>query len=70
MTLDQVRQRAEKLFKQEERERDGKAAMAEYQANAIALREKTARLRALRLAKEAEAEHQAIRPRRRRSASV
>ena len=61
MTLDQVRQRAEKLFKQEERERDGKAAMAEYQANAIALREKTARLRALRLAEEAEAEGQAIR---------
>jgi hypothetical protein len=54
MTLDQTRARAEKAFKQEERERDGNAAMAEYQADLIALRERTARLKALRLAKQAE----------------
>ncbi len=53
MTLDQARERAEKLFKQEERERDGKAATVEYQANAIAVRQNMARLKALRLAKEA-----------------
>lgn len=53
MTLDQARERAEKHFKQEEREREGKAAMSEYQANAIAVRKNMARLRALRLATEA-----------------
>jgi hypothetical protein len=52
MTSDQDRQRAEKLFKKEERARDGSAAMMEYQADAIATREKTARLKALRLARE------------------
>jgi hypothetical protein len=55
MTSDQARQRAERLFKKEERERDGSAAMIEYKAEAIATREKTARLKELRLAKEAEA---------------
>jgi len=55
MTSDQARQRAEKLFKKEERARDGSVAMIEYQAEAIATREKTARLRTLRLAKEAQA---------------
>jgi hypothetical protein len=55
MTSDQARQRAERLFKKEERARDGSAAMIEYQAEAIATREKTARLKELRLAKEAEA---------------
>lgn len=35
-------------------EQDAKKAMAEYEAEAIAIREKTARLRALRLAREAE----------------
>jgi hypothetical protein len=48
-------ERAERLFKKEERARDGSAAMIEYQADAIATREKTARLKALRLAKEAQA---------------
>lgn len=35
-------------------ENEAKKAMAEYEAQAIAIREKTARLRALRLAREAE----------------
>ncbi len=54
MASDQVRQRAEKSFKQEKRARDGRKAMSEYEAQARATREKTARLKALRLAKEAE----------------
>jgi hypothetical protein len=55
MTSDQARRRAERIFKKEERARDGSAAMIEYQADAIAAREKTARLKALRLSKEAHA---------------
>jgi hypothetical protein len=51
--LDQARARAEKSFKQEERAKQGAAAMMEYQANSESIREKTERLRALRLAKEA-----------------
>ena len=54
MTPDQARQRAEKSFKQEERARDAQKAMAEYEAEAIATRKKTAQLKALRLAKEAQ----------------
>jgi hypothetical protein len=52
MTSDQARQRAEKSFRQEERARDARKAMTEYEAQAIAIRKKTARLKALRLAKE------------------
>jgi len=48
-----VRARAEATFKKEERAREGAKAMMEYQTNAKAVREKIARLRALRLAKEA-----------------
>jgi hypothetical protein len=55
MTSDQARQRAERLFKKEELARDGSAAMIEYQADAIATREKTARLKALRLDREDQA---------------
>ena len=54
MNSDQARQRAEKRFKQEERARDGQKAMIEYEVQARATREKTARLKALRLAKEAQ----------------
>ena len=54
MNSDQTRQRAEKNFRKEERDRDGRKAMSEYEAQARATREKTARLKALRLAKEAE----------------
>jgi len=51
---DQARQRAERRFKKEQRSQDGRAAVTEYEAEARATREKTARLKALRLAKEAE----------------
>jgi hypothetical protein len=51
--LDQARARAEKSFRQEERAKQGAEAMMEYQANGELMREKTERLRALRLAKEA-----------------
>ena len=47
------RARAEALFKKEERIREGAEAMAEYKAEQKAVREKTARLRALRLARDA-----------------
>jgi hypothetical protein len=57
MTSDQVRQQAENSFKQEERARDGRKAMTEYEAQAFAVRAKTARLKALRLAKETQAEN-------------
>lgn len=53
MISDQARQRAERVFRKEERAREGRAAMTEYEAQAIATRERTARLKALRLAKEA-----------------
>lgn len=48
-----ARARAEASFRKEERAKDGAMAMMEYQANSRMIREKTARLRALRLAKEA-----------------
>jgi hypothetical protein len=47
-------ERAEALFKKkQERLREGQLAMAEYQADCRAVREKTERLRALRLARDA-----------------
>jgi hypothetical protein len=49
----QARSRAEASFKKEERAKDGAKAMVEYQANSRMVREKTERLKALRLAKEA-----------------
>jgi hypothetical protein len=58
MNLDQARQRAERNFKKEERARDGRLAMIEYEVQARATREKTARLKALRLAKEAQAQNE------------
>lgn len=45
--------RAEASFRKEERAKDGAKAMMEYQAHGRAVREKMARLKALRLAKEA-----------------
>jgi hypothetical protein len=54
MISEQARQRAEKSFRQQERAREGREAMAEYEAQARTTREKIARLKALRLAKEAE----------------
>ena len=52
-TIDVARARAEANFKKEERAKEGAKAMMEYQANNRLVREKTERLRALRLAKEA-----------------
>ncbi len=60
MTSDQARQQAERRFKQDERARDRRKAMAEYEIQARAIREKTARLKALRLAKEAQAQNEAL----------
>lgn len=45
--------RAEASFKKEERAREGAKAMRDYEAENRAVHEKTARLKALRLAKEA-----------------
>jgi hypothetical protein len=53
---EQARKRAEATFKKKERAQDGAKAMTEYEAQARATREKTARLKALRLAKEAQAQ--------------
>ena len=50
---DEARARAEASFKKEERAKEGTKAMMEYQANGRMVREKTQRLKALRLAKEA-----------------
>jgi hypothetical protein len=50
--------RAEALFRKQEQQREGEKAMAEYVAQREAVRERTARLRALRLAREAEAKKQ------------
>ena len=52
MNVDEAHRRAEALFKKEQQLREGQQAMAEYQANLNAMREKTARLRALRLARD------------------
>jgi len=54
VNLDRVQKRVEALFKKEERAREGAEAMLEYRADVCAVREKTARLRAVRLAKEAD----------------
>jgi len=48
----EARARAEANFKKQERAKDGAKAMMEYQANSRVVREKMARLKALRLAKE------------------
>ena len=54
MISDKARRWAEACVRKEERTRDGRAAMTEYEAEARATRAKTARLKALRLAKEAQ----------------
>ena len=48
-----ARARAEASFRKEQRAKEGAKAMTEYQANLRMVREKTERLKALRLAKEA-----------------
>jgi hypothetical protein len=56
MNSDQAHQRAERNFKKEERARDGRQAMIEYEVQARATRARTERLKAIRLAKEAQAQ--------------
>src|ERR1039458_4165 len=53
-----LKRRAEARFKQEARALDGRKAMTEYEAQVLAIREKAARLTALRLAKEAQAQNE------------
>jgi hypothetical protein len=54
--------RAEALFKKENQRREGEKAMAEYQARSEAVLAKTARLRALRLARDAATQKAASQP--------
>ena len=61
--MDEARARAEASFRKEERAKDGAMAMTEYQANIRIVREKTERLRALRLAKEAAEQERAVKSR-------
>ena len=51
---DSYQRRADALFKKEEQQREGQKAMAEYLKERQAELDKTARLRALRLAREAQ----------------
>jgi hypothetical protein len=64
-----VMDRAEASFKKEERAREGAKAMKDYEAEGRAVREKTARLKLLRLAKEA-AEKKAEPPKKGRPSKV
>jgi hypothetical protein len=50
---DALKKRADASFRKEERAKDGKKGAADYEAASRAVAAKTARLRALRLAKEA-----------------
>ena len=53
-----LKKRADARYRQEERALDGRKAMTEYEAQVLAIRAKTARLKALRLAKEAAAQNE------------
>ncbi|MBZ0146359.1 MAG: hypothetical protein K8F62_02305 [Pseudorhodoplanes sp.] len=54
MDSQQARERAEMKFKKKETQRlEAREAMADYNADSVAAREKTARLRALRMARDA-----------------
>jgi hypothetical protein len=53
MDSDTARARAEAAFRKEQQARDGAKAWLEYESSMRAIQERTARLRALRLAKEA-----------------
>ena len=53
MNTEEAHRRAEALFKKEQQSREAQQAMAQYQAELQATREKTERLRALRLARDA-----------------
>ena len=58
--VDEAHGRAEALFKKEQQLRDGQQVMAEYQDELRAMQEKTARLRALRLARDAANKNSAL----------
>jgi hypothetical protein len=62
MESDQAYRRAEALFKKEQQAREGHQAMAEYQAKMEAMRKNTARLRALRLARDASVKNKKMPP--------
>ena len=49
----EARNRAGAAFKKEQRAKEGEKAASEYEADAIAVRKKTERLKALRLARDA-----------------
>jgi hypothetical protein len=53
MNSEDAQRRASALFKKEQQLREAEKAMSDYQAELQATREKTARLRALRLARDA-----------------
>ena len=57
-SMEVLKRRGEARFRQQERALDGRNAMNEYQAQVLATHEKTAHLRALRLAKEAQAKNE------------
>ena len=68
---DRNHDRAEAAFKQkQERQREGQQAMAQYEADQRTMREKTARLRALRLARDAAAKPEATPAAKKRSARI
>jgi hypothetical protein len=52
MNSEQARQQAEAVFKRKEQAREGKKTMSEYKVKEQAMSEKSARLRALRLARD------------------
>jgi hypothetical protein len=58
-SVEAQKKQAERSFKLEERAQDGRKALAEYEVQARATRAKTERLKALRLAKEAQAQSEA-----------
>lgn len=60
------RKRAERTFARQQRAADGERAANGYEIQARATREKVARLKALRLAKEAETQQQTVARRSRR----
>jgi hypothetical protein len=68
--LDEAHRRAEALFKKQQQLREGQQGMAEYQAELRAMREKTARLRALRLARDPPIRQRALTGRARRKTAT
>ena len=59
-SMEALKKRADASFKKDERVREGTKAMLDYEAEGRAVREKTARLRALRLDKEAAEKNEGV----------